>query len=582
MKFQYLDFFLKKNKISFYPFNFLKIDTNPYKILAYQPIGQLKLDKNGFKNNLYNKFINFIKLSKSKSSDLVISPEYSCPKKILELIIKDDQYKPDKGRLWALGCEALTKKELLKLTKINKNVHILYDKNELTGTGNFLDAICYVFQGIKKEKKIKKQITIMIFQFKTQHSGVWSSTTERDYYIKGENIYVFRNKPGLINFFTLICSEAIEFKINEKFERQLHYRWTNEPFIILNIQLNPKPRDDQFINFRKTINKYNLKEIITINWAQDTKIHDIITQKKIGIDYSYSNILFPSTQLNYNDNKYLQNYKKGVYYFYHDTSKHIYIWNNSELIYEISNLKLSQSGLSNSLSRRDGIRFENLYTFRNSKIIQKKHISNELSKALSENKCRIKNLINNKYNYLDKERLVNLSIGNIACACNQKSWSTINNLQSLKIQHNELLMSFITCYVFSEDEKLYIFNTIKKLNKLDQIRRDARRFPDIFRKKNIKLRSIQFPLDNNNNYNYNYNLLSVDQKFVGLGIYLDAIPDVIAKEKFDNIKRIMPTSQLNRIFLWYSDSNDNLQYLHEKKIFRINAWDSDPVNIRGV
>src|ERR1051326_2527388 len=94
--------------------NVLVPDAKLYEILAIQPAGVIgtRDDFVGHADHgaAVKKFDHFLKLAVEKNCDLVLSPEYSFPWDCLRQAIADNTV-PSAGKLWILGCEAITPDE---------------------------------------------------------------------------------------------------------------------------------------------------------------------------------------------------------------------------------------------------------------------------------------------------------------------------------------------------------------------------------------------------------------------------------------------------------------------------------------
>ena len=338
-------------------------DTNLYTILLFQHKGNFIAEATRFGNNedCTDKFNAFFTLAKSKNASLAVTPEYSCPWSSIEWLLENEDRLPNQSKLWAICCESITPQEIraFKQNHENENTIVYFDENALNngGAGVLLDPLCYIFKG--EQDGINK--TIILIQFKTQHMGVWSSPEERDKYIPGNEIYVLRNSPNSIFLFTNICSEATKFSISDAFQEQIEYRWDDNPYIILNPQMNPKPSHDYFVSFRKNISLYNNKDLITLNWAGNTMYPGKVEPL---IELSKSSILFKTNDVDFDrDIMFTNNHNKGLYYMHSKPNSHYYYLNPFAEVFFISNQKPSSAGENPALVRRTGPVAMNTYTW---------------------------------------------------------------------------------------------------------------------------------------------------------------------------------------------------------------------------
>src|ERR1041385_3315059 len=268
MEFKFIDVVIDNLTIDL---EVLKKDSNLYSTLLYQHRGTFAAGATRFGNqtDCTDVFNSFLALAKSENVALAMTPEYSCPWNSVDWLLSDSSRWPNLGKIWAVCCESITPAEINAMR--NKfdadDIHFYFDDSAFNnGNGILLDPLCYFFKaqigGIDK--------LVLLIQFKTQHMGVWENNFEQQKYIWGKDIYVLRNSVNSIYLFTNICSEAIEFSINETFQNQVQQRWDHNPYIILNPQMNPQPSHDGFKNFRRTILTFDLKDIISLNWGGGT------------------------------------------------------------------------------------------------------------------------------------------------------------------------------------------------------------------------------------------------------------------------------------------------------------------------
>ena len=89
-----------------------------------------------------DQFSEFLRLAVVHDSDVAFSPEYSCPWKVLENAIVL-QTLPKAGKLWILGCEAISRDDLQNVIAAHSNIEWIYEPIP-TGAGRFLDVLAYV------------------------------------------------------------------------------------------------------------------------------------------------------------------------------------------------------------------------------------------------------------------------------------------------------------------------------------------------------------------------------------------------------------------------------------------------------
>lgn len=548
MEFKFLDDIIKaKLRLQFSDLEVLATSSASYEILLYQHGGKILIKKdfigNDKSNNAVSKFREFIKLAKSENVPLAVTPEYSCPWELIEEIMGNITLQPAEGKLWAIGCEAISKKDIevfkSKLKPL-KNVAIYFDESILSSNKVFLNPLCYIF---KAKANNGKFVTLLVIQFKTQYSGVWSDPTEKDNLIIGKEVYVLRNNSNTIKLFALICSDVEKFNITPEFKTSLS--WDRDPFLILNIQLNPKPRDPLFLGFRNKILDYSYpyKEIISLNWAGET----------FSNEYPCTSIHAESNQFNMDESFLETNHHNGLYYTYRRQDNHCIFFNSGAYIFKIRNSQLLQAGTYHSMVRNAGP--ETLYAYKWGSSKFKKEtvpLNDGFSDCLTSVKCALSSLKDSKISIFDKERLLNISNGTI----NKGSeWYKIANLKTFQISPSE----HISRLTFAQDHEtrssrfLYIEN-MRVLN--DVILADKKYFPKRLIRFYGNCGRVMF-FKGTKGYVYAYNLVTKDEKYKATVAFIGPNDKSSAKKAFGELKNIFPDSQdWRNIVVWYSCSGN--------------------------
>jgi hypothetical protein len=301
---QLSEFRTKKLKLP--ELNVLVPDAQLYEILAIQPGGVIGLrdDFVGHADHesAVKKFDHFLKLAVEKNCDLTLSPEYSCPWDCLQRAIAGNTL-PKEGKLWILGCEAITPDQLRAVMAAAGNVIWMHEPIPTTA-GHFLNVLCYLF---KTESKSGVNKDVVLLQFKTQAMAdkfAW----ERDRLIVGETIYFFHNRKDTIRLMSLICSDSLEFdpyKDDEECRMDLH------PYVLFHPQLCYEPRHAAIQNYRTALfmdERSKSTEVIVLNWAHQFKIDKLTSQ------YGGSTIYLKSDKFNRADGTLDANHKMGLYY----------------------------------------------------------------------------------------------------------------------------------------------------------------------------------------------------------------------------------------------------------------------------
>ena len=564
MQFKFVDKILDSLKLKLPELEVLQKDSNPYRTLLYQHKGVIKAQKS-FIGNADSavtaiKFHKFLEKAKDEEVELAATPEYSCPWSVIASLIEARNSLPSPGKLWVLGCESISIVELQELEKKAKGksqLKIYFDRSILTSSRNFLDPICYIFKTINN--KTQNHTTLLLIQFKTQHMGVWTNDLERNNLIRGKEVYVLRNDPNSINLFTLICSDIEQFNIDSDFKNQLDNRWDENPFIILNLQLNPKPRDELFRNFRNEIfDRYENKELIFLNWSKDTKIEGT---KNTFVQFSASSIQTKSNEISHNKDLFHENHRLGLYYTFKGINLHVYYLNSSEHIFIILNLKPSQAGTYKSMRRLSGPRILRTSMW-DASLNEFTEIRNDVNDGcldfLKSIGCGLICLKENDLNVLDKERLVNISCGLIKYEP-RSFWYDINRLETMRLDEKEIIKRITFAEDNSPDASKHRNQCIDNLQILNfDILQNDSCYPASLSLLKGKCKGIMFRETDSGQYDYNHNLVSTDQKHFATVAYVGVRDIADARNVFSDLQRILNDQSKKRVVVWYKHGNDYL------------------------
>src|SRR6185437_3353342 len=109
--------------------------TQPHSLLLYQHTGDLKADPTRIGNSypVAGQLNAVITKALEENTDLLLTPEYSCPWEIISSIVSTPARWPRARKLWTLGCESITQANLDAFIASNSNpqTHVHFDKNIL-------------------------------------------------------------------------------------------------------------------------------------------------------------------------------------------------------------------------------------------------------------------------------------------------------------------------------------------------------------------------------------------------------------------------------------------------------------------
>jgi hypothetical protein len=515
-------------------------------ILLYQHEGAFQIDniKAGNTNDATGQYNAFFRKAAQTNADLVLTPEYSCPWSTVNFLI-DNNISPSEGKLWAIGCESISKEELRVLSFPEGRANLIFDRSVLDLPLNYLNPLLYLFT---TRVDGTNRLTAVI-QFKTHHMSAWNGADiERNNLILGETIYVFRNSPNSTHLFSMICSDAMSFSNEFTQAKQDSINWHDMPFLILNPQLNPNPIHATFTTFRKVISSVNKKQIITLNWNNKSTFNGrpIMENKS-----SRSGIYIRTPEANVADERVKYNHERGLYYFYFSLDKHSYIINSA-----IDGILLSNSpvDIMNPVplqNRHDGPQVQEIFVWNDEKtalenvhnLIPDGHLA-----YLGEIECTNEFLTDATNCILEKEKLVSLTTGNVEPSFG-KLWHNTPNLFSVKsIEDTEInrRITFVEDNVQANvDQRTAYITAIAELE--NDILPDKSLFPDsishLRRMENIKIGYYLTAKQDD----YRYNTLTSDgEKLVATICYLGQVPPELIDKTFDKIQGLFNKDNNNR------------------------------------
>lgn len=519
--------------------------SNPYSCLLYQHKGDFHPVPAKFGNNpndpAIDRFLSFIRLAIMENVSLTMTPEYSCPWDVVRVILQNDDLKPRIGKLFALGCESITKDELVKLkADFNKdNITVYYDESVLDANGNFFDALSYIF---KNEGRL-----FIVIQFKTNHMGVWTNPIERNNYKRGTTIYVLRNNVNSVCLFTLICSEAMNFQVNEAFLADLDNRWDHNPFIILNPQLNPQPNHPDFKRFyERIIYSYEQKDLICLNWANGSTILG-----NYFIGFSRSGVFIKSHQVDFtSDSSFSNNHKKGLYYLNNKKDIHSFYLCSQKSVYKIRCQKPPTAGGLGVQIKKSEPEVQKVFISDQNNFTEVVEVNDNLTVFLNSNNCPSVYLRRNDVSSADKERLIVLSTGLLRSSAGTP-WYYVNNLNSYELDETWIIkrLSFLEDSD-GNDTRLKYLESLNYLNTI--LIRTENYWPPILDSfKGRPIDEIKFnDLGDYTRFFYNF-ISSVGKATV---VYLRYEQRDQAERVMREIKNIFQDKTRNRIVIWYKTS----------------------------
>lgn len=536
----------------------LKRDTQRNSLLLYQHQGNFFADNNRIgnfnPNDAHTKFLKVLEKARQDNSDLVLSPEYSCPISIIKHIIATEELQPLPNKIWILGGESINIAELGQLNDINQDDVLVHFENDvLNSNKRYLDPLYYIFRGSHNDATK----LIILIQFKTRHMGVWSGDVERNNLIEGNNIYIIKNSSTSIRLMSFICSEAMNVRTDLTQQTKNDILWDDMPFLILHPQINPDPSHQNFVDFRKFILEAEKKEVISLNWGVNTFFNGNNWYSARG-NTARSGIFFKTDELNHNNNRIISNHKKGLYFLHINKNKYVYYFDGIPELFCVENPPVHINEGEAPQRRREGPEVVEIYCFDNAasslniiQVTDDKHLQFFIDRGIANNF-----LLNADNSIVDKERLINISTGKIIGKLENK-WCDVIYLNSFNLKEADEC----NCRMTYVEDTYASSETIRSLNctnliELDQsILPDKSQYPESIKDLTHHNIILSYSQDAST-YKYKYNLTNDNGEIRKATIcYLGNVSVSQVKNTYDELQKLFEegTEGKRRIVVFYKN-----------------------------
>lgn len=336
----------------------LSADVNNYKALLMQPQGEIEANSTGVRNKNRSlakaQFGQFLSKAQDTAADIAVTPEYSMPWEVLAGAIKAG-HAPAEGKLWVFGCESTRYSDLEALKEELAPSATLLFENLRTDPARFIDPLAYVFTTTPTQGGGAR--TVLLVQFKTHPMGD-KDHIEVNGMERGTRIYRFGGGAQGLKLVSLICSDVFGFQDE-------HAKAIYDRGLVVHIQLNPKPRQSQFRQYRDRLLQYkgDETELICLNWAGDVCEWSGETKKSwknIGGSAWY---LRPK-DFDDEDATLKTNHGRGLYYTWHEPLRsHALFFNYKPATYLLVATKVAHIGVVASVSKRRGPQLARAYVW---------------------------------------------------------------------------------------------------------------------------------------------------------------------------------------------------------------------------
>lgn len=421
--------------------NVLVPNHDNYTTLLLQPLGDIEADANGVRNSDHDfarrQFSAFLIDAARLNADLAVTPEYSMPWSVLEECISVGSG-PRDGALWALGCESIKYTELVALKdRLPEQAIFIFESLDPT-TGRFLDPLAYLFRARSQANPDESQLIVLV-QFKTCPMGD-DGHFEINGLQTGSKVYCFGDGATSLRLATVICSDAFAF--NESHSVHLYDRT-----LLLHIQLNPKPRQSQYRQYRSKMFQYSgdQTEVVCLNWAKD--VHENCgEQRKCWNNISGSAWYLRPDKFDSRDETLARNHQLGLYYTWCDSLRcHALYFNYMPACFLITATKVAHIGVSASISRRRGPQLSDVRIWDDvaSEWRSENGVDDGFVAIASESgagEADLVQLVSN--NPFAVERVLALCAGRIA---HHAEWFSVKNLDSCTIESTEIVRRITAC-----------------------------------------------------------------------------------------------------------------------------------------
>lgn len=379
------------------------------------------------------KFNSFFQLAAERQVELAVTPEYSCPWSMISRLVKEDRM-PERQRLWIAGCQSITAGGLSDFMAAHPEVMWIVEQELIDKhlqDARFFDPVCLL---LKTNDIHGQEQPVIIVQFKNLFFGGAGFEWEQENMIPGTKFYVLSNQIASTKLIVQICSDAL---LDVNFQQVEQNRFLNMPLLLIHIQLNQRPFQANYKNYRsnlfKTGHKDDLnKEVLCLNWARGIMGED-------GQDwnvYGGSALYVKTTALNFTDERFNANHALGLYYNnWHTRRSHIYFFGYNEQVYLLRSTKPSQLTADGSQMRRSGPELLALYHWENGWVASLladdgfATLCATLAGEAGDLTCLTGNPL-----HLDVERLLELSLGALEPTA---EWSRPDRLSAMKVRDDE-------------------------------------------------------------------------------------------------------------------------------------------------
>jgi hypothetical protein len=442
-----------------------------YKAMLFQPRGEIEASVEGVRSKdrafARKQFSKFLEKAHQQEADLAVTPEYSMPWEVLTASIKNG-VRPGQGKLWVLGCESIKLQELNTLkAQLEPVAKVIFEP--LAAVQNkFLDPLAYVFLA-PVAGGAEFQLFVLV-QFKTK------PMSDQDHFEVnglqlGSQVYTFAKAPNGIRLVSLICSDA--FGLLDPQAEEIYNRT-----LIIHLQLNPKPRHEEFRRYRDRLLRFGCAEmeVVCLNWACDVVEWSGETKKPWKNVAASAWYLKPDT-FDHRDETLSANHKRGLYYTWLSLHRyHVLFFNYAPAVFELTATKVFHHAVSAVESRRRGPQLAKVYVWTEAEAWAEQDACDDgfskIAKEAGEAKAALEKM---RYeNPISAERVIALCSGNIR---DEIKWHEVNQLNSCTIDSTEIVKRITFCQDNDAGASTFRIALLKRCAILTSILKDEALLP---------------------------------------------------------------------------------------------------------
>ncbi len=436
-------------------------ETN-YTVLLMQPRGQIEASSAGVQNRdrdlAQRQFGEFLSGARHAQADLTVTPEYSMPWETLVAAIKEGIV-PAQGKLWALGCESIKYTELEERKEdLASFATMLYEPLQ-PDHGRFIDPLTYVFAAPRAEENGVVRI-VMLVQFKTYPMGD-DDHVEINSLQRGTYVYQFGNVGQGLRLVSLICSDAFAFQ-------DAHAVAIHDRALVIHIQLNPKPRQEQYRQYRDRLLRFqgDETELICLNWARDVREWSG-EQEKLWHNIAASAWYLRPDKFDERDATLSANHRRGLYYTWMQPLRaHALFFNYEPATYLLEATKVAHIGVPAVISRRRGPQLTKVCVWDDAanSWVEQVAATDGFSTVIGESghaKDEIQRISDD--NPFETERILALCAGRIESG---NEWHSVRRLDSCVIDTSEVICRITFCQDTEERASAFRVARLKRCGHL--------------------------------------------------------------------------------------------------------------------